>query len=143
MQPLSNGPRTIRPALLCLAAVLPTPALAQAWTTIRATPPAPAAYQVAKNQDDIRAGRRSGQLSRADARDLRRENARVAISRPPMPETARPTPKPPSFRPPPKPPTAASSRNARKARSEATLSAAMRPILIASFDHRLREFAFS
>lgn len=77
MQPLSNGPRTIRPALLCLAAVLPTPALAQAWTTIRATPPAPAAYQVAKNHDDIRAGRRSGQLSRADARDLRRDNARV------------------------------------------------------------------
>ena len=95
MQPLSNGPRTSRPALtlpvlravdrvkagrtalICLAALLPTPALAQAWTTIRATPPAPAAYQVAKNQDDIRAGRRSGQLSRADARDLRRDNARV------------------------------------------------------------------
>ena len=95
MQPLSNDPQTIRPTLmlpalcvvdrvrtgrtvlLCLAALLPVPALAQAWTTIRATPPAPAAYQVAKNQDNIRAGRRSGQLSKADARALSRENARV------------------------------------------------------------------
>ncbi|MEA1085773.1 hypothetical protein SFC76_16025 [Sphingomonas sp. CD22] len=69
--------RAARHALMWLAAILPTPALAQAWTTIRATPPSPAAYQVAKNYDDIRAGRRSGQLSKAEARDLRRENARV------------------------------------------------------------------
>jgi len=69
--------RTGRAILLCLAALLPTPALAQAWTTIQAPPSAPAAYQVAKNQDDIRAGRRSGQLSKADARALRRENAHV------------------------------------------------------------------
>jgi hypothetical protein len=69
--------RAARNALMWLATLLPTPALAQAWTTIRATPPSPAAYQVAKNHDDIRAGRRSGQLSKAEARDLRRENARV------------------------------------------------------------------
>ncbi|NYD90514.1 hypothetical protein [Sphingomonas melonis] len=63
--------------MLWIAALAPTPALAQAWTTINATPPASAAYQVTKNDDDIRAGRRSGQLSKAEARALRRENARV------------------------------------------------------------------
>lgn len=95
MQPLSNDPRACRPTLtlstahgagrsragrtafLWLATLLPSPALAQAWTTIRATPPSPAAYQVARNYDDIRAGRRSGQLSKAEARELTRENARV------------------------------------------------------------------
>ena len=95
MQPLSNDPRACRPTLalltahdagrlragrsafLWLATLPPSPALAQAWTTIRATPPSPAAYQIAKNHDDIRAGRRSGQLSKAEARDLDRENARV------------------------------------------------------------------
>lgn len=69
--------RVGRIAMLWIAALAPTPALAQAWTTINATPPAPAAYQVAKNDDDIHAGRRSDQLSKAEARALRRENARV------------------------------------------------------------------
>jgi hypothetical protein len=86
MQTLSNEPPAFRPvdmmktgrnAAMLLAMLLPTPAFAQAWTTIRATPPSPAAYQVAKNRDDIRAGRSSGQLSKTEARDLRRENARV------------------------------------------------------------------
>jgi hypothetical protein len=44
--------------LSCAAA-----SLAQAWTTIRTTPLAPAAYQLADNHDDIRAARRSDQLS--------------------------------------------------------------------------------
>ena len=69
--------RVGRIAMLWIAALAPTPALAQAWTTINATPPASAAYQVAKNDDDIRAGRRSGQLSKAEAGALHRENARV------------------------------------------------------------------
>lgn len=75
--PSVNRMRAARHAIMWLAAILPMPALAQAWATIRATPPSPAAYQVAKNHDDIRAGRRSGQLSKAEARDLRRGNARV------------------------------------------------------------------
>lgn len=69
-------------ALLCLIACTPGPVAAQAWTTIRAAPAAPPSPaiddQVAANRDDIRAGRRAGQLSRAEARYLRRENGRAA-----------------------------------------------------------------
>ncbi|MCP3735942.1 hypothetical protein M9979_13790 [Sphingomonas sp. RP10(2022)] len=57
--------------------VAPRPASAQAWSTIRATPASPVDYQVAKTRDDIRDGRRAGQLSKAEARELHRENARV------------------------------------------------------------------
>lgn len=59
-------------ALLLIA--LPAPALAQAWTTISSAPAGPSVErQVGRIRDDVRDGHKAGQLSRREARDLRRK----------------------------------------------------------------------
>lgn len=59
-------------ALLLIA--LPAPALAQAWSTISSAPAGPSVErQVGRIRDDVRDGRKAGQLSRREARDLRRK----------------------------------------------------------------------
>lgn len=59
-------------ALLLVA--LPAPGLAQAWTTISSAPAGPSVErQVGRIRDDVRDGRKAGQLSRREARDLRRK----------------------------------------------------------------------
>lgn len=69
--PAGNG---IAGSVALLLIALPAPALSQAWTTISSAPAGPSVErQVGRIRDDVRDGRKAGQLSRREARDLRRK----------------------------------------------------------------------
>lgn len=70
-------------ALLTAAVLLPVPAAAQSWTSITPIPsgprvdPNPVARDTGAIRDSIRAGRRSGQLTRREGRVLRGKAAGI------------------------------------------------------------------
>ena len=67
------GDRVRAGAIAMLLIALPTPATAQAWSTVSSTPAGPSIErQVDLMRQDIRNGRKTGQLSKREAKDLRR-----------------------------------------------------------------------
>ncbi len=67
-------------AIAMLVIALPTPATAQAWSTISSTPAGPSVErQVNRIRQDIRNGRETGQLSRREAKNLRRTAGNIDL----------------------------------------------------------------
>ncbi len=67
-------------AIGMLVIALPTPATAQAWSTISSTPAGPSIErQVDRIRQDIRNGRETGQLSKREAKNLRRTAGNIDL----------------------------------------------------------------